>query len=90
MEFTALGDNINLTSRLESVNKYYGTYICVSEKVYLSAKDFFNFRYLDTIQVQGKDVPVKIYELVEKFRELTFEEQQLESSFMDGVNLYSS
>ncbi len=64
MEFTALGDNINLASRLESVNKYYGTYICVSEIVYIATKGFFSFRYLDEIKVKWKDIPVKIYELI--------------------------
>jgi hypothetical protein len=36
----------------------------VSEVVYLAAKEFFTFRYLDEIQVKGKDIAVKIYELI--------------------------
>lgn len=64
MEFTALGDNINLASRLEGVNKFYGTYICVSEVVYNATHEYFVFRYLDEIRVKGKENSVKIYELI--------------------------
>lgn len=88
MEFTALGDNINLASRLEWVNKYYGTYICVSEVVYIAAKDFFEFRYLDEIQVKGKDVPVKIYELLGKSEDLLEEEKQIYNAFIWAIRLY--
>ncbi len=52
MDFTALGDNVNLASRLEGVNKYYGTKICVSEVIYQEVKDKFDFRFLDRIQVK--------------------------------------
>jgi adenylate cyclase len=64
MEYTALWDSVNLASRLEWVNKFYGTNICVSETVYEWAKDEFTFRYLDKIKVKGKTIWVKIYELV--------------------------
>ncbi len=64
MEFTALWDSVNLASRLEWVNKFYGTYLCVSEDTYLETKDKFVYRYLDKIRVKGKELPVKIYELI--------------------------
>lgn len=64
MEYTALWDNVNLASRLEWVNKFYGTYICVSEVVYDESKDYFEFRYLDKIKVKWKNKPIKIYELL--------------------------
>jgi len=88
MEFTALGDNVNLASRLESVNKYYGTYICVSEVVYIASKDFFDFRYLDEIRVKWKDVPVKIYELIWEKDMLTQQQKQMHSDFMWAILLY--
>ena len=88
MEFTALGDNINLASRLESVNKYYGTYICVSEVVCNSSKDFFDFRYIDEIQVKGKDIPVKIYELIGEKDSISQREKQIFNAFWWGVKLY--
>jgi len=88
MEFTALGDNINLASRLESVNKYYGTYICVSEVVYIAAKDFFDFRYLDEIRVKWKDAPVKIYELVWEKDALTQQQKRLFNAFAWAIVHY--
>lgn len=90
MEFTALWDNINLASRLEWVNKYYGTNICVSEAVYESAKSVFNFRYLDTIQVKGKDVPVKIYELRGYISDLNDTEHKFKDVFELGIRHYQN
>ena len=64
MEFTALGDSVNLASRLEWVNKFYSTDICVSEDVYNDQKDNFEFRKLDKIKVKWKNKPITIYELL--------------------------
>lgn len=64
LEYTALGDNVNLASRLEWINKFYGTNICVSQEIVDKVWNIFIFRYLDTIKVKGKNLPVKIYELV--------------------------
>lgn len=64
MEFTALWDSVNLASRLEWVNKFYWTGICVSEFVYTEVKEQFEFRYLDKIRVKWKNEPINIYELI--------------------------
>lgn len=64
MEFTALWDNVNLASRLEWVNKFYWTNICVSEGVYEIWKELFVFRFLDKIKVKWKNISVNIYELI--------------------------
>jgi class 3 adenylate cyclase len=64
IEFTALGDVVNTASRLEGINKMYGTNICVGETVYLDAKDAYVFRLLDTIRAKGKSNSSKIYELI--------------------------
>jgi adenylate cyclase len=66
MEFTALGDNVNLASRLEWVNKFYWTYICVSEDVVKETREDFSYRYLDKIRVKWKEQPVVIYELLSR------------------------
>lgn len=88
MEFTAIWDNVNLASRLEAINKYYSTYMCVSEAVYLDVKDFFEFRHLDKIKVKWKNNAVNIYELLDYKWKLTKFETDIYSKFQDGIDLY--
>ena len=65
MDFTLMGDNVNLGARLEGTNKVYGTHIIISEFTYEFVKDKVIARELDLIRVKGKHLPVKIYELVD-------------------------
>ena len=62
--YTAIGDGVNLASRLESLNKYYGTHIIVSADIREAAGAGFVFRWLDRVAVKGKTVSLDIYELV--------------------------
>jgi adenylate cyclase len=64
MEFTAIGDGVNLGSRLESVSKQYGCDIIISENTYQPCKNQVWARELDYIRVKGRHEPVAIYELV--------------------------
>lgn len=64
--YTLLGDNVNLGSRLEGTNKTYGTHIIVSEVTYDMAKDVVHGRILDAVRVKGKKDPVRIYEIISK------------------------
>ncbi|MEK6872582.1 MAG: adenylate/guanylate cyclase domain-containing protein [Nanoarchaeota archaeon] len=72
--YTAIGDSVNLASRLEGLTKFYGVSILVSEKTYELVKDKFKFRKLDVVKVKGKTKPIIIYELTintnEKFIKL--------------------
>ncbi|MDD2871923.1 MAG: adenylate/guanylate cyclase domain-containing protein [Candidatus Gracilibacteria bacterium] len=88
MEFTALGDSVNLASRLESVNKYYGTYLCVSEDIYEAEKERFEFRYLDNIRVKGKENSLNIYELINYKDKISDELNELFFKYRIAVNLY--
>ena len=62
--FTIMGDNVNLASRLEQLNKTFGTHLIVSETTYQPVHDKVVARELDLIRVKGKTKPVKIYELL--------------------------
>ncbi|WP_017316559.1 GAF domain-containing protein [Mastigocladopsis repens] len=64
MEFTAIGDGVNLGSRLESVSKQYGCDIIISENTYQRCQNYIWARELDYIRVKGRNEPLAIYELV--------------------------
>ena len=64
IEFTAIGDGVNLGSRLEGSSKQYGTDAIISETTYKFCSDRIWVRELDRIQVKGKNQPVSVYELV--------------------------
>jgi adenylate cyclase len=64
MEFTAIGDGVNLGSRLEGASKQYGCDIIISESTLNPCEERIWYRELDQIRVKGKSNPVKIYELV--------------------------
>ena len=65
MDYTLMGDNVNLGARLEGTNKVYSTQIIISEYTYEQVKDRIIARELDLIRVKGKEQPVKIYELID-------------------------
>jgi adenylate cyclase len=64
LNFTALGDGVNLASRLEGLNKHYGTTIVVSESVVAAAGPQFSFRRLDRVAVKGRAHGVLVHELL--------------------------
>ncbi|MEH2192220.1 MAG: adenylate/guanylate cyclase domain-containing protein [Nostoc sp.] len=64
MEFTAIGDGVNLGSRLESVSKQYGCDIIISHNTFKPCEDNIWARELDYIRVKGRNEPVAIYELL--------------------------
>ncbi|MEA5577929.1 GAF domain-containing protein [Anabaena sp. UHCC 0451] len=64
MEFTAIGDGVNLGSRLESVSKQYGCDIIISDNTYKFCQNDIWARELDFIRVKGRNEPVSIYELL--------------------------
>jgi adenylate cyclase len=60
--YTVIGDNVNLGSHLESLNKYYDTKIIISDSTFEAVRDVVLCRELDTIQVKGRSEAVTIYE----------------------------
>ena len=62
--------------------------MCVSESMYEHGKEQFFFRFLDTIQVKGKDIPVKIYELIGRKEDISEKEKIVYEKFNHAMNLY--
>ncbi|HNQ03026.1 MAG TPA: adenylate/guanylate cyclase domain-containing protein [Thiobacillaceae bacterium] len=62
--YTVIGDTVNLASRLEQANKFYGTRILVSAETRRLAGEAFDFREMDSLQVMGRSEPERIYELL--------------------------
>src|SRR5437763_1336694 len=70
MSFTVMGDGVNLASRLEGLNKQYGTHILVSADVEREARATFVFRRIDRVAVKGKQQGVEVYELLGRREEI--------------------
>ncbi len=86
-DYTVMGDMVNLGSRLEGINKEYGSNIIISEFTFNIVKDSMCCRELDWVRVKGKKLPVKIYELLgEKKDESKFKE--FIGNFEEGLALY--
>jgi class 3 adenylate cyclase len=64
LEYTAIGDTINLGSRLEGLTKEFSVPIIISEATYAEVRDHFGARDLGEVTVKGKAIPVKIYAII--------------------------
>ena len=64
MNYSAVGDNVNIASRLEGINRVYATQVVISASTYAEVKERFLCRPLDRVRVKGRVEPIQIYELV--------------------------
>jgi adenylate cyclase len=87
-DYTVMGDSVNLGSRLEGLNKLYGTNIIVSEMTYDRVRDEFWARELDLVRVKGKDQPVKIFELLSPLKTASADQRALAEGFHAALAEY--
>ena len=95
MNYTALGDSVNLAARLEGINKMYGTQIMISEAVRSKLPSSFITRAIDIVAVKGKEKGVSIFELIglENDSYLTptsLEIKEFAKRFTEAFNLYTA
>jgi len=91
LDYTAIGDTVNLASRIESLTKYYGVTIIISENTYNEIKNKFTCRRIDLVKVKGKDKEVYLYELIsEKETEANTDNRQFLEQFNKAFDLYIS
>lgn len=82
MNYTMMGDEVNLAARLESAAKQFGVFTLVGENTYKHVSSQFEFRHLDKIKVVGKEKPVNVYELL-------CENGKADEQLMSMIKLYA-
>ncbi len=88
MDFTSIGDTVNLAARLESANKAYGSKAIITEAVFEKLKDTFVCRELDFIKVKGKNEPVRIYEILQTKAAAVDKLFEIKDLFEKGLTAY--
>lgn len=89
MDYTAIGDTVNLAARLEGVNKIYETNIIISEFTYEHVKDEFLCRELDSLRVKGRSQPTRIYEVISAYEKMNGKSKpEWIELYEEALNLY--
>jgi len=89
LNYTVIGDSVNLASRLESLCKYYGTEIIISGFTYELIKNSFEARLIDRVVVKGKTDSVAIYELIAEKGDISTNDLEDLHYFNEAVKFYT-
>mgnify|MGYP000847800275 FL=1 len=90
LDYTMIGHTVNLASRLEGVNKLYGTYKLISEYTYDIVKDRIFARRLDRVRVVNIKTPIRLYELINTIDRISPEEMEKFSIFDRGLTQFEN
>ena len=88
MNYTMMGDTVNLAARLEASAKQYGIYIQVAEETYAACKDKFIWRDLDYVIVMGKTEPAQVFELISEEQNMPPGYDKLLPAYNEALKLY--
>jgi adenylate cyclase len=88
MNYTVMGDTVNLAARLEAANKLYGTRSLIAEATVAKTDNAIQFREIDRLMVAGQTQPQAVFELLGRKDELTAKQDLLRTRYADGLLAY--
>jgi adenylate cyclase len=88
--YTALGDTVNLASRLEGLSRFYGTRVLVSASTREATGSAFAWRRVDRVRVKGKSRAVEVYELLGRTGHVSEERLQFARHYEEALDAYRS
>jgi len=89
LDYTCMGDTVNLAARLESANKQFDSGTMVSRSTRETVGDMFVFRHLGELQVKGQSVMVGVYELLGRVGEVNGDVMKVTEAFEKGVDRFA-